>query len=112
MNFYQINAPVFTNDGLRSYEAQRGSFETFLNTTAGGFTRHSLANGFSHGEWYDEVTKRTHREPVVLYYVACQAHQFDAIVEKWFELFSDQEAVFTAKIGAARIIRRPAKEEE
>ena len=112
MNFYQINAPVFTNSGLGNYETARQSFEGFLVLTAGGFTRHSLANGFSHGEWFDETTKKTHKDAVVLYYVACQAHQFDAIVDKWFELFPDQEAVFTAKLGQARITRRPEREED
>lgn len=96
---YEILLPARTNSGVITTEA-RMKWEHEALYIAGGYTRLIAADGVWRGE------RETHCDVMIPYHVACNSAQWNALVAKAFELFPDQEAIFTARIGDAEIIGR------
>ena len=103
MNLYEILLPVEDNSGFDLREPHR-RFAVFLLETAGGYTVDTERTG----AWRDPKGNVI-LDRVRPYRVAGpNSLQWRMIVERAFELFPDQEAIFHAKIGEATIEDRPA----
>lgn len=102
MKLYQFNIPTATNRGA-SYEKQRKLWERKALELAGGYTE----RGFHVGVWQGS---RLFRETIAVYEVACEKPTAQALLDEAFSLFTDQEAIFYAELGTARIAERPEAE--
>ncbi len=103
MNLYQILLPSKTNAGEGYQQAHTWWKESAMDV-AGAFTKANAVQGMwiDSEQWYGEI--------LTPYYVACTPEQWRILVNKAFELFSDQKAIFHALIGDATIEFRCANE--
>lgn len=97
MQFYQFNLPDATNAGS-SYAGERLVWENEALKHAGGFT--SL--GEQQGAWMDG-NGRPQWERMHVYQVAASEEAAFALEQTAFKLFADQQSIFIAKIGTARL---------
>ena len=97
MQLYQFNLPDATNAGV-SYAGERLVWENEALKLAGGFT--SL--GEQQGAWLDP-DGRPQWERMHVYQVAASEEAAAALEDKAFRLFPDQQAIFIATIGTARL---------
>ena len=99
MRFYMIALPLYTNGG-DDYDDAHEQWRRSALKHAGGFTE----LGDAHGFWMDGDKLYTDR--IRQYQVACEPEQWVALVDAAFALFADQEAIFSADIGAPEIVSR------
>jgi len=99
---YEIAVPTRDNKG-KSYEKSIALFEEQLLAYADGFTRMPNAEGY----WRDPKSGKVYFDVMRGYRVATSGKIFARIVDRAFDLFHDQLAIFTADIGSARIVSRP-----
>jgi hypothetical protein len=112
MNVYQIALPDTTNSvwGASFFNAHahiniaagRREWATRALQAAGGFTY----LGERRGAWMDDEG-RVYDETMHWYEVACARDTWDALVLYAFQLFPDQKAIYTARVGECEIIDRP-----
>lgn len=102
---YQFTLPCLDNR-QRSYEKARKAWEAKAMDLAGGLTILPLAEG----AWKSPETGKIYRETVARYDVACDRAVALALVQEACELFPDQEAIFYAELGVARLVYPERKE--
>lgn len=101
---YLFSLPVRTNAGL-TCELARKRWAAEALKLAGGVTE---PQAFHKGVW-DNGDGQTYREEVAEYKVATDKDTFAKLLAFAFDQFPDQEAIFTADLGAASIhMRQPA----
>lgn len=105
IKLYQFAIPTNTNEGL-SYELSRKAFENTALREAGGYTQLS---GFAQGVWLSVgPPERAIKGQLALYHVAALPEVADKLVEAFWPLFPDQQALFIAELGPAYVHNRPA----
>lgn len=100
MRYYEIQLPARDNAGKLTKRAL-ANFERVALKTAGGFNRSPAVEGAWQGS-------KVFRDMMVPYRLACTEAQFGLLLLSAFDLFPDQEAIFTADLGQANIAERPA----
>ena len=103
-NYYEIQLPMLDNRE-RDMTAARNKWQRAALAIAGGFSMLPQIRGTWQG------AERAYEEVMQPYHIACSAAEFGRLVETAFELFPDQEAIFTAELGRADI-RAKAKKED
>lgn len=101
MNLYQITLPQLDNAG-GSYAKAHVDFTNEVLGMVGGYT---VVTDGAEGHWRS-YTGQEYVDINVVYQVACEPRQWQAIVASAFRLFGDQVALFTAQIGTAHIFQR------
>jgi hypothetical protein len=96
MNVYQIALPDL------GHIATRRQWATKALETAGGFTY----VGSRQGAWMSDDGK-VYDEQMHWYEVACARDTWDALVAYAFQLFPNEQAIYTARVGECEIITRP-----
>lgn len=103
MNLYEILLPAQDNTGKSTLTARELWLQRALDSV-GGFTDRGLVTG----TWKDAATGILYpNEPMHAYHVACEDYRWLDLVARAHELFPDQQAIFTAKIGEATIYTKP-----
>lgn len=102
LKLYEIAVPTKDNNG-KSYEKELALFEEQMLAYADGFTRMPNAEGY----WRDPKSGKVYFDIMRGYRIATKPKIFARIVDRAFDLFHDQLAIFTADIGSAKILPRP-----
>jgi hypothetical protein len=102
MRLYQFNLPDVTNDLQRDYDLERELWRERAVEKAGGASYTGQATGY-----WNDANGRTVKEPMHVYQVACDPETASYLVAYAQSLFLDQDALFVADLGEARIIERP-----
>lgn len=108
MRHFLFILPQLHNDGRKNYEASHKAFALFASAECGGLTKHATAQGLWIGE-----NQRQFNENVTCYTLAISGDAgevdlaFARILRKAWELFPDQEALFSADLGTATVHQRP-----
>jgi hypothetical protein len=103
MNLYQFTLPVYTNN-RDSYEKAHAFFQEYVLKTVGGYTDHGQVDGY-----WKNAEGREFRDRNRIYTVATTPAIQDNLIAKAFDLFPDQEAIYSAQIGEATITMRQTK---
>jgi hypothetical protein len=101
MNVYQIALPSVQFNGLPD-ASQRRQWTTKALNDAGGLTY----LGAREGAWISDDGE-LFEETMHWYEVACGRNQWDALVAYAFQLFPNEQAIYTARVGECEIITRP-----
>lgn len=102
VKLYEIALPLRSNAGA-CYHAELCAWEAHALGYAGGFTRRPDGDG----QWQDPKSGKVYRDVMRPYRIACKPKVFARLLDRAFDLFADQEAIFTAEIGTAKIVARP-----
>lgn len=100
MKLYEFFLPVYDNSGATTGLA-RAQFRKDALQECGGFSLGSRRRG----AWIDN-TGKVFYDVIAPITIACEPTQRDLLLERAFELFPDQKAIFVAEIGTATIYER------
>jgi hypothetical protein len=102
MNVYQIALPCSYDPSLPFGSLEVSKWVERALDAAGGYTY----LGKRLGAWMDG-TGLVHTEQMHWYEVACDRDVWNVLVHYAFDLFPNEQAIYTAKAGEAEIIARP-----
>lgn len=103
---YEIALPALDNAG-KSYANAHMEYRRFLLMAFGGYTKAPTADG----AWRDPATGRIYRDKMTSYRILWPCTDMPNLIDKAFELFPDQVALFVSEIGTAEIVPRPQRKE-
>lgn len=102
MVLYEIQLPNRSNGGLVDYASARRQWGDVVLDVAGGFSYRGRVTGCWKGS--DKVYEETMHVYHVAVPVEGEERWVELLIERAFELFPDQEAIYVAKIGTVSIV--------